>query len=429
MKRPSRPGARAREVLADLLSGRPGRLLRAAEAALGAGQLERAAELAQQATARAPQWAPPFHVLARVAAQRGETDAEEHFEREALLRDPRHAEAAAALLALEAWRRKPIMDAWAHYHADRWNEAAEAFYAALLQRGARVPWSCSTEILAGLGWCRLELGASAAAADAFWDALGAAPADVAARQGLAISWYRLGWYTQAQALLAELVAERPELGGAWAFHGWCAYALGDWSAARERFERARAADPGLADARWGRAWSLYRLGQPDAALPEFLAALESWALHPSCADALDVALWVEGYGELLEPLAAALLRARAPWIVEAAAARAERAPRPAAGAPRLRAVLARGSGDALLDALQALVERRTGELERLPASPRGEDERLRFLWIRARACELQGNLRSVAEILGQLSARHAARREWRELAARLALAKAGDQTT
>lgn len=429
MKRPSRPLARTRAALAELLAGRPGRLLRAAEQALNAGLLERASALAQQASARAPQWAPPFHLLARLAALRGERDAEEHFEREALLRDPRHAEAAAALLALEAWRRKPIMDAWAHYHADRFGDAAESFWSALAQRGTRVPWSCSAEILAGLGWCRLELGAFAAAADAFWEALGAAPADAAARRGLAIAWYRLGWYAKAEALLAELVAERPELGGAWAFHGWCAYARGDWGAARERFERAREADPALADARWGRAWTLYRLALPGAALQEFLAALEAWALHPSCADALDVALWVEGYGELLEPLALALMRARAPWIIEAAAARAEHSPRAAAGALRLRAALASASSDPLLDALQALVERRTAELHRLSAAPRNEEERLRLAWIRARACELQGNLRSAAEIVSRLTARHAGRREWRELAARLEVARAGAEVT
>jgi tetratricopeptide (TPR) repeat protein len=415
--------ASPRRSLRDLgarLLGLPVRELRAAEQALAAGRLDAAQSHAGDALARAPDWAESYHVLARIAAERGEHDRVEHFEREALARDPAHTEAESALRKLQEWRRKPLMDAWAHYHALRWLEAAEGFFAAVRECGVRVPEACRAEALAGLGWSRLELALPAAAADAFWEALAAAPRDVSARRGLAIAWYQLGSFERARALLDALLGERPDLGSAWAFQGWCEYALGRWQEADASFARAQAADPTLADARWGRGWSRFRLAEHEDALREMRAAVELGALHPSAGDMLDLAVWNEHYATLLEPLATALVRAEASSVVEMAAARATHLGRTAA-AHRLQSAARSASADPTLDALAALIERRTDALERAGASGRNEQESLQLAWLRARNLELQGNFTRAREIVRGLAPRHAARREWRELAERLAV--------
>jgi predicted Zn-dependent protease len=414
---PTRMTLAARDLAARLV-GLPVRELRSGQRALAEGKLAEAETLALAAQRRAPDWAEPYHLLASVADARQDRVAVEALEREALARDPEHAEAEAALLKLQAWQRKPLMDAWAHYHAARWLEAAEAFYAALLECGVRVPEVCRAEALAGLGWSRLELALPAAAADAFWEALAVAPSDVSARRGLAIAWYQLGSYERARALLDELLSERPDLGSAWAFRGWCEYALGRWHEADANFERARSADPTLADARWGHGWSRFRCGAHEEALRELLTACELGALHPSAGDALDLAVWRDEYAPLLEPLVSELVRGGGRGVVDAAAARATRHGRRDA-ATRLTTAAQHASADPALDALAALVERRADALDRATASGRNEQESLQLAWLRARNLELQGNFTSAREIVRGLAARHAARREWRELAQRI----------
>lgn len=400
------------------LSGLPLKQLRAAEEDLLAGRASAARERLLAIVERAPHWAEAWHLLGRVAAARGERDEEERCEREALARDPSHVGAEEALLEVQAWRHKPLMDAWAHYHARRWLEAAEAFYAALLACGARVPVSGRAEALAGLGWCRLELALPGAAADAFWEALGAAPGDVSARRGLAIAWFQLGRYTEAEALLSELLAQRPEFGVAHAFHGWCAYAQGRHAEALARFERACAADPSLADARWGRGWSLWRLGRRDAAACELRSALELAPAHPSAGDALDLAVSDPAFDTLIEPLARGLVRVHAGVVATAARERAL-ARGCVEAAARIEAIVASASSDPALDALEALVLRRDDALERATASTDDDSQRLRLAWVRARACELQGNFRLARQIVAGLAPRHASRLEWRELATRI----------
>jgi hypothetical protein len=103
-----------------------------------------------------------------------------------------------------------------------------------------------------------------------------------------------------------------------------------------------------------------------------------------------------------------------------AAARATHLGRTAA-ADRLQSAARSASADPTLDALAALIERRADALERAGASGRNEQESLQLAWLRARNLELQGNFTSAREIVRGLAARHAARREWRELAERLAV--------
>ena len=400
---------------------RPARLCDAARTAREAGDCEMAARYLDEARQSAPQWAEPVHEAALVAKARGERDEQERLEYEVLAREPDHRGASDELLALEAWRRKPVMDAWAHYHARRWSEARDAFFAALALVGARVPWICRAEIFAGLGWCHLELGAHAWAADAFWEALAVEPAHVGARKGLAIGWYRLGWFAKAEALLASLLDERPELGDAWAFYGWSAYGLERWSEALSRFERACDADPSLADAQWGRAWSLFRLRRAEDANAAFCAAFAQGALHPSRLDVFDVATTIAAYGELLEPLAVALVRAGATSEVEARLALLEPDATQVVHVARLRHVLVRTVSDPLLDALQAVIERRPAAVERSleAATNLHGDERGKCEWLRARAYELLGNFSSVDHALKTVSARYSWRREWLELATRV----------
>jgi hypothetical protein len=150
------------------------------------------------------------------------------------------------------------------------------------------------------------------------------------------------------------------------------------------------------------------------------AAVELGALHPSAGDMLDLAVWNEHYATLLEPLATALVRAEASSVVEMAAARATHLGRTAA-AHRLQSAARSASADPTLDALAALIERRADALERAGASGRNEQESLQLAWLRARNLELQGNFTRAREIVRGLAPRHAARREWRELAERLAV--------
>jgi tetratricopeptide (TPR) repeat protein len=400
---------------------RPSRACAAARAALEAGDLDAACARFEAARRQAPQWAEPFHGLATVARARGIRDEEERLEREALARDPQHRGALDALLALEAWRRKPVMDAWAHYHAGRWAESRAAFFEALAASGARVPEACRTEILVGIGWCHLELGAFAWAADAFYEALVVDAAHAGARKGLAIAWFRLGWYGSAEQALEQLLAARPDLGDAWSCFGWCAYSLGRHDEALARFERASAADPGLADAFWGRAWCLYRRGRISESVGAFEVAIAASVHHPSHADALDVALWVAGYEALLEPLATAIARAGLAPGVEDRMARAAAAPACAARVARARALLAGPRSDVLLDALQALVEHRPHDVEATLSGARALPHELRSkaYWLAARAHEDLGQHETARAVAGSIPARFRGRREWRELVARL----------
>src|SRR5262249_57927924 len=81
------------------------------------GDLDAARGLLESAAAENPEWAEPWYLLGRCAAQEGLRDHEEAAYLEAISRDRDHRGAQDALLRLRAWRHRPVMDGWQLYFA------------------------------------------------------------------------------------------------------------------------------------------------------------------------------------------------------------------------------------------------------------------------------------------------------------------------
>ncbi len=184
-----------------------------------------------------------------------------------------------ALEALRAGRVRaaiPLLRAWA---AERPQDPEARFYLgrALLQvgdaAGAREALREAEALGAGahpgvnyyLGVAAQQLGDMAAAERRFRRTLEVDPGSVSARRSLAFLYLLTGRPEQAQPLLEQLVAERPDDALAWHYLGAVRWAAGRFAAARDAFARAIRAEPGMTDARLGEAKALATLGRLDEA--------------------------------------------------------------------------------------------------------------------------------------------------------------------
>ncbi|MCA9000823.1 MAG: tetratricopeptide repeat protein [Planctomycetes bacterium] len=249
------------------------------------GNWAAAREWIERAMGRAPAWAEPHFALALVLRQQGAPRFEEEASLLAALeRDPQHRMAEAELLAIRAWRHEPLTQAWHLYYGKRYGEALEAFRAALLAVGTRLPESERGACLAGMGWSHRGYGRSDWGLQAFQEALEVNPGLAHAHYGKGLCLYTLGAFVEAEHALHAALEIEPRLLDAANFIAWSRYALGQMERALEVFGEVITKREGSAEAQWGRAWCAWRLERIDLAAHSFARALELNPHHPSRTD-------------------------------------------------------------------------------------------------------------------------------------------------
>lgn len=296
---------------------KPAQHLAEARRALRANNLDLASEAIERAMRRAPAWAEPHVLNALVLRAQGKgKDAEEASLLAALERNPGHQGAEQQMLAIRAWRHEPLTHAWHLYYGKRYAEALEAFRAALLGVGTRLPESERAACLAGMGWCHHGYGRADWGLQAFDEALQVEPDLPHALKGKGICLYLLGRYVEAEATLFEALALEPRLLDGKCFIGWSRYARGMFVEALAIFTEVTATREASGDAHWGSAWCAWRLDRVEQAAESFARGLALAPRHPSQGDFLSLVLPDARYA----PLAAQVGRPAPPASSEASPA-------------------------------------------------------------------------------------------------------------
>ncbi len=297
---------------------KPARYLAQARQALQAGELDTASEFIERAMYRAPGWADPHFLKALVLREQGiGRAAEEVSLLAALERNPLHHGAEQEMLAIRAWRHEPLTNAWHLYYGKRYVEALEAFRAALLSIGTRLPESERAACLAGIGWCHHGYGRADWGLQAFSEALLVEPDLAHALNGKGICLYLLGRYLEAETALGQALVLEPRLLDAKCFIGWSLYARGAFTDAMTVFAEVLAKREAIGDAHWGLAWCAWRLDNVEQAANSFARALTLAPHHPSHGDFLALVIPDARYaplaGKIGCPLPPVESCARAPY--------------------------------------------------------------------------------------------------------------------
>ena len=125
-----------------------------------------------------------------------------------------------------------------------------------------------------LGQTLLRLGRYDAAEERYRETLQRHPADARARLGLGMALYHQGRYTDAMANLSSAETDLRDEPLVYYYEGLAAAALQSFTQASEKFIRAGALDPELAqDPRYRRGASYYGQGKPEQAAAEFRTAV------------------------------------------------------------------------------------------------------------------------------------------------------------
>ena len=179
--------------------------------------------------------------------------------------------------------------AWTNYYLARYPEAALHFREVI----ARQPrWE---GLYDGLGWTRYREGRYHIALLAFQEALALAPAYRDAMVGSAFSMFELGRYRDARPLLQRLTEEgaatmfapaTPDLEEVRSRYAWSLFYLGEYQAARAEFARGLAVHPEWYGLHNGLGWTQLRLGDRAAASVSFQRALQLQPNYPDSREGL-----------------------------------------------------------------------------------------------------------------------------------------------
>ncbi len=288
---------------------KPAVLLEQAQKSFDSGDLNLAEELSNRAIQRAPEWAEPAFMMARIAKSRQQKSEEEGWLMHTLDCDSRHTDAEKALLKIRAWQYQPIMLGWKRFHAAEFGAAGTHFSEALEQIPERVPEMFRAEVLEAMGWCAWESANYEAGIAHFRAALEHEPDRAGPHKGLGMCLFRANNPAAAEASLMRALQINPDLFDARAFRGWVACSQAQWQSALEHFEASRKINALSGDACWGLAWACANLGRISES---FVAYREAFQLEPDHATRAQTLRWFMAdsiWNEMLLPFAMSLLKA------------------------------------------------------------------------------------------------------------------------